>query len=153
RVHTRTEIKRLHQRVKTTMIYVTHDQVEAMTLGDRIAVLRGGVLQQVADPFTLYSKPANQFVAGFIGSPSINFFRAGVSADGRMLEAPQFRLALADGLAGRVGPLKGREVVVGIRPEDLVLEPVASGGSLPGTVIVQEPLGSEVLVHWSTPVG
>src|SRR5713101_1836647 len=85
RVHMRTEIKRLHQRVKTTMIYVTHDQVEAMTLGDRIAVLKLGLLQQIADPFTLYSSPANQFVAGFIGSPSINFFTADVSADGRSL--------------------------------------------------------------------
>src|SRR5512144_668536 len=76
RVHMRTEIKRLHQAVKTTLIYVTHDQVEAMTLGDRIAVLKKGVLQQIADPATLYARPANLFVAGFIGSPAINLFRA-----------------------------------------------------------------------------
>src|SRR6267378_3511464 len=106
RVHTRTEIKRLHQRVKTTMIYVTHDQVEAMTLGDRIAVLNKGVLQQIADPFTLYSAPANQFVASFIGSPSINFFRATVSPDGRVLEANGFRLELPAELASRVAALK-----------------------------------------------
>src|SRR5690349_4764683 len=74
RVEMRAEIKRLHQRVGATMIYVTHDQVEAMTLGDRIAVMRKGVLQRCADPFTLYTAPANQFVAGFIGSPPINFF-------------------------------------------------------------------------------
>jgi multiple sugar transport system ATP-binding protein len=153
RVHTRTEIKRLHQRVKTTMIYVTHDQVEAMTLGDRIAVLKKGVLQQIADPNMLYSKPANQFVAGFIGSPSINFFRAGVGADARALEAKDFHLDLPAGLSGRVGPLKGREVTVGVRPEDMMLEPVVGGGTLRGTVVVSEPLGSEVLVHWSTAVG
>ena len=153
RVHMRTEIKRLHQRVKTTMIYVTHDQVEAMTLGDRIAVLKQGLLQQIADPFTLYSKPANQFVAAFIGSPSINFFRATVSADGKALEAPEFRLELPPELSARVAALKGREVTVGVRPEDLVLQPVSGGGSVPGTVLVSEPLGSEVLVHWDTPVG
>ncbi len=153
RVHMRTEIKRLHQRVKTTMIYVTHDQVEAMTLGDRIAVLRQGLLQQIADPNTLYSRPANQFVAAFIGSPSINFFRATVTADGRALEAPQFRMTLMDALAARVKGLAGREIVLGVRPEDLVLEPPVSGGALQGTVTVREPLGSEVLVHWETPVG
>jgi multiple sugar transport system ATP-binding protein len=153
RVHTRTEIKRLHQRVKTTMIYVTHDQVEAMTLGDRIAVLKKGLLQQIADPFTLYSKPANQFVAGFIGSPAINFFRAEVGADGRALQAKDFRLDLTAGLSGRVGALKGREVTVGVRPEDMSLQDVAGGGTLRGTVVVSEPLGSEVLVHWTTAVG
>ncbi|PYP41803.1 MAG: glycerol-3-phosphate ABC transporter ATP-binding protein, partial [Gemmatimonadetes bacterium] len=82
RVQVRAEIKRLHQRVRATMIYVTHDQVEAMTLGDRIAVLRGGVLQQVADPFELYQRPTNQFVAGFIGSPPINFFSASLRGEG-----------------------------------------------------------------------
>ena len=152
RVHTRTEIKRLHQRVKTTMIYVTHDQVEAMTLGDRIAVLKKGVLQQIADPNTLYSKPANQFVAGFIGSPSINFFTATVSADGRSLEAKDFKLELPAGMSARVTSLMGREVTVGVRPEDMTLES-SSGGSLRGTVTVSEPLGSEVLVHWNTPAG
>ncbi len=153
RVHTRTEIKRLHQRLRTTMIYVTHDQVEAMTLGDRIAVLNKGVLQQTADPFTLYSRPANQFVAGFIGSPSINFFRAGVSADGRALEAKEFRLELPAEWAPLVTGFRGREVTVGVRPEDLALEAGNGIGALRGTVTVSEPLGSEVLVYWDTPVG
>src|SRR5262245_29744511 len=153
RVHTRTEIKRLHQRVQTTMIYVTHDQVEAMTLGDRIAVLNKGVLQQTADPNTLYSEPSNQFVASFIGSPSINFFRASVVADGRALQASDFRLELPAELASRVAALRGSEVTVGVRPEDLALQPTGPGGSVHGTVVVSEPLGSEVLVHWTTPVG
>src|SRR5258706_441445 len=116
RVHTRTEIKRLHQRVKTTIIYVTHDQAEAMTLGDRIAVLNKGVLQQVADPFTLYSSPANRFAASFIGSPSINFFSAGVSTDGRSIAAEEFRLELPPDLAAQVLGLKGGTVTVGVRP-------------------------------------
>jgi multiple sugar transport system ATP-binding protein len=153
RVHTRTEIKRLHQQVKTTMIYVTHDQVEAMTLGDRIAVLNKGVLQQTADPNTLYSTPSNQFVASFIGSPSINFFRVIVSADGRSLEAKEFRLELPPDLASRVVALKGRDITMGVRPEDVVLQATSGGGTLRGTVLVSEPLGSEVLVHWDTSVG
>ncbi len=153
RVHMRTEIKRLHQRVRTTMIYVTHDQVEAMTLGDRIAVLQRGVLQQVADPNTLYATPANQFVASFIGSPSINFMRATVAADGAALEAPSFRLALPEALAARVAGLRGRAVTLGVRPEDLTLAGSGSGGSIPATVQVREPLGNEVLVHWATPLG
>ena len=153
RVHMRTEIKRLHQNVKTTMIYVTHDQVEAMTLGDRIAVLKGGVLQQIADPFTLYTQPANQFVAGFIGSPAINFFTANVAADGRSLEGKEFRLGLPADLAARVAELKGRPVTVGVRPEDVVLEAASAGGTVQGTVTISEPLGAEVLVHWNTPVG
>jgi multiple sugar transport system ATP-binding protein len=153
RVHMRTEIKRLHQQVKTTMIYVTHDQVEAMTLGDRIAVLDHGKLQQIADPFTLYSKPANRFVAGFIGSPAINFFRATVSQDGAALEAPPARIDVTDTLRARLAALSGREVTVGVRPEDLSLTQVTPGGAIPGTVVVREPLGNEVLVHWDTPVG
>jgi multiple sugar transport system ATP-binding protein len=105
RVQMRAEIKRLHQRVKATMIYVTHDQVEAMTLGDRIAVLKKGVMQQVADPFTLYQHPANQFVAGFIGSPPINFFTASVQADGQTLDASGCRDPAAGGVRrpARVG--------------------------------------------------
>ena len=153
RVHMRTEIKRLHQNVKTTMIYVTHDQVEAMTLGDRIAVLKGGVLQQIADPFTLYTQPANQFVAGFIGSPAINFFTANVAADGLSLEGKEFQLGLPADLAARVAGLKGRPVTVGVRPEDLTLAPEGASGQIIAQVDVVEPLGNEVLVHWTSPVG
>jgi multiple sugar transport system ATP-binding protein len=154
RVQMRAEIKRLHQRVQTTMIYVTHDQIEAMTLGDRIAVLKKGVLQQVADPFTLYQRPANQFVAGFIGSPPINFFTAKVGEGGAAIESNGVRIALPPPLATRLEPLAGKTVTVGIRPEDLTLEaPDGGGGSITAQVEVREPLGNEVLVHWTSPLG
>jgi multiple sugar transport system ATP-binding protein len=154
RVQMRAEIKRLHQRVRATMIYVTHDQTEAMTLGDRIAVLKKGVLQQVADPFTLYSRPANQFVAGFIGSPPINFFSAMMSAQGSpALEAEGISIPLPDALAGKLTPWRGKPMNLGVRPEDLALAPAGPGGSIQARVEVLEPLGNEVLVHWSTPAG
>ncbi len=148
RVQMRAEIKRLHQRVGATMIYVTHDQVEAMTLGDRIAVMRKGVLQQCADPFTLYASPANVFVAGFIGSPPINFFPAKVAADGAAVDASGVAIPLdaagREALAGQ----RGADVTVGVRPEDLHLEAHPGGFAIPATVEVREPLGNETLVHW-----
>jgi len=155
RVQVRAEIKRLHQRVRSTMIYVTHDQIEAMTLGDRIAVLRAGVLQQVADPFTLYQRPANQFVAGFIGSPPINFFGAGVSAPNAApaLEVNGIAILLPAEFAARLEGRRGKRVTVGLRPEDLTLAPVGVGSGIQARVEVREPLGNEVLVHWTTPAG
>ena len=155
RVVMRAEIKRLHRGVRATMIYVTHDQVEAMTLGDRIAVLEGGVLQQVADPFALYQHPANQFVAGFIGSPPINFFNAGLrgQGDGRVLEIAGASFRLPAALAAALAGLDGDSAIVGIRPEDVRLDAAGPGVSVRGTVEVREPLGNEVLVHWQTPVG
>jgi multiple sugar transport system ATP-binding protein len=153
RVQMRAEIKRLHQRVSATMIYVTHDQVEAMTLGDRIAVLRGGVLQQVAEPSTLYERPANQFVAGFIGSPPINVFAAALDAGGTTLRSGEVSVALPADLARRLASRCGKDVTLGIRPEDIALEPRVPGVALEGTVDVREPLGHEVLLHVTTPVG
>ena len=153
RVQMRAEIKRLHQRVKATMIYVTHDQVEAMTLGDRIAVLQRGVLQQVADPFTLYQRPENQFVAGFIGSPPINFFAATLDAEGTTLASGDIRIKLPAGLAQGLVARRGKGVTLGVRPEDIVLVPRGEGATLEGVVEVREPLGHEVLVHLSTPLG
>ncbi len=154
RVQMRAEINRLHQRVKTTMIYVTHDQVEAMTLGERIAVLSAGVLQQVADPFTLYGRPANQFVAGFIGSPPMNFFTARVSAEEPMsLTVNGTSIPLPAGLARRLDSLRGGSVTVGVRPEDLSLAPAEPGDQFQAQVELREPLGNEVLVHWKTPAG
>ena len=152
RVQVRAEIKRLHQNTRTTMLYVTHDQVEAMTLGDRIAVMNRGVLQQVADPFTLYNQPANQFVAGFIGSPPINFFRARVDPGGA-LETAGTRLSPPAAWSGRLAARRGQEVTLGIRPEDLSLEANGPGGEIAARADVREPLGSEVLVHWTSPVG
>ena len=150
----RVEIKRLHQQVRATMIYVTHDQVEAMTLGDRIAVLRAGVLQQVADPFHLYHHPVNQFVAGFIGSPPINLFTATVREDGPpALEAGGAPIPIPPAAASQLLARRGKTVRVGIRAEDLTLARGEPGGSLAARVELSEPLGGEALVHWSTPAG
>jgi len=151
RVQMRAEIKRIHHGVKATMIYVTHDQVEAMTLGDRIAVLRAGELQQVADPLTLYREPANVFVAGFIGSPPINLLRA--SVDGATLAFGDHRVAVADGVAAKVA---GRNsAILGVRPEDWAFGtgPASGALTLPATVEVCEPLGNETLIYWHTPAG
>jgi len=152
RVQMRAEIHRLHDQMRATMVYVTHDQVEAMTLGERIAVLRDGVLQQIADPHTLYHRPANRFVAGFIGSPPMNFLDATVGEAGAV--------TLAGGAAFRPAPApasltarRGRPVTLGVRPEDLALEPIGAGGSLPATLEVREPLGNEELLYWKTPAG
>jgi multiple sugar transport system ATP-binding protein len=152
RVQMRAEIKRLHRRVGATMIYVTHDQVEAMTLGDRIAVLRKGVLQQVADPFTLYQHPANQFVAGFIGSPPINFFTVQLGAGG-VLTAEGIQFTLPAAQAGTLAGAVGRPLTVGVRPEDLTLTASGPALEIAGTIEVREPLGNEVLLYWQTPVG
>jgi multiple sugar transport system ATP-binding protein len=157
RVQTRAEIIRLHQRVRTTFVYVTHDQVEAMTMGDRIAVLNAGVIQQLGTPQDLYDHPANLFVAGFIGSPAMNFFsgrlqRVGGEAQvtvgtGAEAQALTLRGAAAERLLGQATE-EGRAVVVGVRPEDVRVggESVA-GSQLQGRVEVVEHLGNEQLVY------
>ena len=142
RVAMRSEIKELHQRLKTTSIYVTHDQIEAMTMGDQIVVMRDGRIEQTGSPLQLYDHPSNQFVAGFIGSPSMNFLpgtlrRDGDSAyiklnDGTQLDAPV-----------RAGGVDGQPIVFGTRPEHLTL---ASGGGIPAQVVVMEPTGMDTFV-------
>jgi multiple sugar transport system ATP-binding protein len=151
RVEMRAEIRRLHHRVGATMIYVTHDQVEAMTMGDRIAVLKAGELQQVADPRTLYARPANTFVAGFIGSPPVNQFGATVSAEGDALEVAGAKLAMGERQRAATASLRGRPVAVAVRPEDLT--PAGGGAGIRARVELVEPLGNETLVHWSSAVG
>jgi ABC-type sugar transport system ATPase subunit len=151
RVEMRAEIRRLHHRVGATMIYVTHDQVEAMTMGDRIAVLKAGELQQVADPRTLYARPANTFVAGFIGSPPVNQFGATVSAEGDALEVAGAKLALGERQRAATASLRGRPVAVAVRPEDLT--PAGGVAGIRARVELVEPLGNETLVHWSSAVG
>jgi multiple sugar transport system ATP-binding protein len=149
RVQTRAEIARLHQRLGTTTIYVTHDQVEAMTMGDRIAVMRDGILQQVGTPQELYDHPVNIFVAGFIGSPSMNFATA--KADGKDLMLGGAKLVLT-GEPARAAETRpdGANVLIGFRPEHLEL---ANGTSLentvqfPAKVDVVEYLGNEELIH------
>src|ERR1700687_4502853 len=121
RVQMRVELKKLHERLGTTAIYVTHDQVEAMTLGDRVVVMRDGRVQQVGDPLELYNQPANLFVAGFIGSPAMNFASVRITSENSALWALSegIRLKLPEALAQRLGPSSGKEVTLGIRPEDL----------------------------------
>ena len=143
RVQMRTEIKELHQRLKTTSVYVTHDQIEAMTMADRIVVLHDGVVEQVGEPLELYDHPANLFVAGFIGSPAMNFVEATIKRNGgppSALTPNGTRLPLSSQAGGR----DGQQVVYGIRPEHLDL---ADGGAgLPAEVVVVEPTGAEILV-------
>src|SRR5256885_20043 len=149
RVQTRAELARLHRRLSATMVYVTHDQVEAMTLGTRVAVLKDGMLQQVAPPMELYRRPQNQFVASFIGSPSMNFVRGTIERDnGRArFVADGFTLGVPDSLATRAGP-----VVLGVRPHDIALDGAHEGGPR-GVVSLVEPLGSEQIVYVTTPGG
>jgi multiple sugar transport system ATP-binding protein len=136
RVQMRSEIKQNHQRLKTTTVYVTHDQIEAMTMADRIVVMHGGVVEQIGSPLELYDRPENLFVAGFIGSPSMNIL-AGKLEDGDFVMDDGTRLALP--AAGKFG---NRLVHLGVRPEHLRLDPAA----LPAEIITVEPTGSETQV-------
>jgi multiple sugar transport system ATP-binding protein len=146
RVAMRSEIKELHQRLKTTSIYVTHDQIEAMTMGDKIVVMRDGRIEQTGTPLALYDHPANQFVAGFIGSPAMNFLpgtlrRSGGAArvelsDGTRLNAP-----------ARSGGADGQPVILGTRPEHLTLvDEAAAEGSIAARVVVMEPTGMDTFI-------
>ncbi|MBI1292882.1 sn-glycerol-3-phosphate ABC transporter ATP-binding protein UgpC [bacterium] len=137
RVQMRTEIKELHQRLKTTTIYVTHDQIEAMTMADRIVVMQNGAIEQVGAPLELYDAPANIFVAGFIGSPAMNF----IEGELRGGEVPILDFGFAQlPLSSAPATAIGKRVIAGIRPENLVLEE----NGLPATVSVVEPTGSEL---------
>jgi multiple sugar transport system ATP-binding protein len=157
RVQMRAEISRIQSDLGTTTVYVTHDQTEAMTMGDRVAVLRHGVLQQVDAPQTLYDRPANLFVAGFIGSPAMNLVEATIhrEGDGLVVAFGPHRLGIDPALVAERPALEGfvdRDVVLGIRPEDL--DDAALAGDVPAdrrlevTVDLREALGSEVLVHF-----
>ncbi len=153
RVQTRAELIKLHDRVQTTTIYVTHDQVEAMTMGDRIAVMSLGVLQQLDTPQNLYDKPANKFVAGFIGSPSMNFVDVQIeSADGKLYATNPggFRMRVPDAKGNMLSRFKGETVTLGIRPEHLVERSHFQGTPetvLPVTVDVIELLGNESFIY------
>ncbi len=157
RVQTRGELIKLQRRLGVTTIYVTHDQVEAMTMGHRIAVMNQGVLQQLDTPENLYDHPANLFVATFIGSPAMNIFPARVvTGDGTVrLVAGDVKLEAPAEQRGKLAEYSGREVLVGIRPEDLVVQPglAAGGEQLRLPVEIVEPLGSETLVHLRGPAG
>ena len=145
RLEARAELKRLLNEIGSTTIYVTHDQVEAMSMGDQVAVMRSGKIVQVGDPLTIYDGPVDRFVGGFIGNPPMNFLPATVRGDddavAELPGAGAIRLDGDDGLAGHRGP-----VLLGIRAENIEIQPQADGGGLRGRVIVVEPLGSHNLV-------
>jgi multiple sugar transport system ATP-binding protein len=153
RVQTRAELIKLHERVSTTTIYVTHDQVEAMTMGDRIAVMSLGVLQQLDTPQNLYDKPANKFVAGFIGSPAMNFVDVNLEArDGKIFaNTSGFGLLTPQRSGNALSNYVGKTVTMGVRPEHLVevsrLAGAVPGMSIPVTVDIVEQLGNEVFVY------
>ncbi len=140
RVQMRTEIKELHQRLKTTTVYVTHDQIEAMTMADKIVVMHDGVVEQIGAPLDLYDHPRNQFVAGFIGSPSMNFIKGTVRVNGSATFVTDGGVGLP--LEGVPGNVDGRRAVYGLRPEHVRIDPQG----VPVEVVVVEPTGSELLV-------
>ncbi|MFL5228981.1 MAG: sn-glycerol-3-phosphate import ATP-binding protein UgpC [Microvirga sp.] len=150
RVQMRVELKRLHERLETTAIYVTHDQVEAMTLGDRVVVMRDGTVQQEGAPLELYQRPANRFVAGFIGSPAMNFAAVTVTErdGGLRLVNEGLDIAAPPHAADRLRACLGREVTLGIRPEDLRIATAADPADFAFDALVEvvEKLGSEILL-------
>ncbi|MBP2016756.1 multiple sugar transport system ATP-binding protein [Symbiobacterium terraclitae] len=154
RASMRTELSKLQERLQTTTIYVTHDQVEAMTMGDRIVVMKDGVIQQVAPPQELYDHPANLFVAGFIGSPTMNFLRGRLSADAKVFDGGTFTLPLPEKLAAAARNYGGKEMVLGIRPENIHANPefvaAHNGTRIPARIEVVEPLGSEIYLYLSS---
>ena len=165
RAQVRFEIARLHKQLNATMVYVTHDQVEAMTLGDRIVVMNAGRVQQVDTPLALYDRPANRFVAGFIGSPAMNFIegavgdppaRSGGNGDVAWFVATDGSLVVPVPVRGGAALARGRRLVFGIRPEDVAIRTVADAASesavtvsIPARIDLVEPLGNETFVHIS----
>jgi multiple sugar transport system ATP-binding protein len=156
RVQTRAEISKLHVRLGTTFIYVTHDQMEAMTMATRIAVMKDGILQQVDTPQKLYDHPANVFVAGFIGSPSMNFFDVTlVDQDGRLfVDGGTFKLEVPKDKIADYMPYKGKQVIFGIRPENIFAAQYAAPGIVPAAmkadVDVTELMGNEIFLYMLT---
>ncbi|MCM8811668.1 MAG: sn-glycerol-3-phosphate ABC transporter ATP-binding protein UgpC [Candidatus Omnitrophica bacterium] len=153
RVQMRTELNKLYNKLQSTMLYVTHDQTEAMTLGNRIAVMHQGVIQQVADPANIYTHPANKFVAGFIGSPPMNFINGRViRRNGKFyFEEGAFRVKIVDEMVPKLAPYDGKQVTLGIRPESiydkLFVQYAPPENTVTATVDVVEPMGSEVYLH------
>ena len=151
RVQMRMEISRLHDRLKATIVYVTHDQVEAMTMGDQIVVLNEGNIQQIADPSTLYHKPSNRFVGGFIGTPPMNFIETQIvnNSGSSKLEFEGFSVALNPILQSTLSELSGNSVTLGIRPEDIHIGE-NGGNQISARVELVEPLGNHALLYLRT---
>jgi multiple sugar transport system ATP-binding protein len=157
RVQMRAELKKIHDRLQSTMIYVTHDQTEAMTMGDRICVMKDGVIQQVDGPLSLYDRPSNKFVAGFIGSPPMNFVEVEIIKKDEeiFLSEGMFELKVPKQFKEAVAPYTSKKMTLGVRPEDIydklfyTMGP-KDGNSFSATVEVVEPLGSEIFLHFNT---
>lgn len=156
RVQMRTEIKKLHIRLQTTMIYVTHDQTEAMTMGDRIVVMKDGDIQQIADPISLYDKPVNKFVAGFIGTPPMNFVKGTIiKKEGSLyFNEGKFLVRVVDAMFKGLEAYVGKELIFGIRPEDiydkLFVSEAPSENTIKATCEIIEPMGSEAYLYLNT---
>ncbi len=155
RVNMRAELIKLHERLNATMIYVTHDQVEAMTMGDRIVVMRNGFIQQVGSPMEVYNEPVNQFVAGFIGSPPMNFLNGRLVQDNGAyaVDVNGAQIGLSEAQGKQVESYVNKEIVLGIRPEDVLSADDAEGRTLSpinATVEVLEPLGAEIILELSS---
>jgi multiple sugar transport system ATP-binding protein len=157
RVQMRTELNKLHKKLQTTMIYVTHDQSEAMTMGDKIVVMKDGVIQQVADPHALYNNPANKFVAGFIGTPPMNFIKGKIIKEDSKFyfDEGSFQVKLVENMYPKMQEYLGEEITLGIRPEDiydkLFISDAPPENIVKVNVDVVEPLGSEVHLYLTTP--
>jgi multiple sugar transport system ATP-binding protein len=150
RVQMRAEISKLQSRLKTTTVYVTHDQIEAMTMGHRIAVMKDGKLQQVGTPLDVYEKPRNLFVAAFIGTPPMNFVKATISEDGSSLGGTKFSIPVPQSMRAIGGAHRGKKVVVGLRPENILSPGKPARGETAQIQVeaeILEPLGHEVIVH------
>ena len=156
RVQMRAEISKLHTQLETTMIYVTHDQTEAMTMGDRICVMKDGDIQQVADPITLYDSPANLFVASFIGTPPMNFFHGTIEqqSDGLFFKEETFTIKILDEWKEKLTSFVGKKVIFGIRPEDICWAKAGDDQfpKVKAEVEVIEPMGSETYLYVNTGV-
>jgi len=156
RVQMRAELSKLHQSLQTTMIYVTHDQVEAMTMGDRIVILKDGVVQQIDNPINLYDNPATVFVAGFIGSPPMNFFNGTIKSENAALyfDGGKFQVRVSDAHRGKAAPYRDKKMIFGIRPEDVLTRANATGPTegreVTSLIEVVEPMGSEVYLYLNT---
>ena len=157
RVQMRAELKKLHERLQSTMIYVTHDQIEAMTMGDKICVMKDGIVQQIAGPLELYDKPSNKFVAGFIGTPPMNFFNVDVvkENDNLVLKEGAFDIQVPDFMKDKLINFVGQTIMMGVRPEDIYDKLFLNishhvTASFNATVDIVEPLGSEIYLHFNT---
>ncbi len=156
RVQMRAEISKLHKRLDATMIYVTHDQVEAMTMGDRIVVMKDGVVQQIGSPLELYNNPGNKFVAGFIGTPAMNFFEGRVKKEERLYfegKEAELKIEIPSELEGKLPAAAGKDVYLGLRPEHIVPEEDRKGNlrsSCNLKVEISEPMGNEVFLYFQS---